>query len=68
MLQYGVDNFSALSVSVAGIGIYIFQEALLEYLTEEERNMYAKEENLAYLQQICADYLIPTLSKLKYNI
>lgn len=45
-----------LSVSVIGMSIYILQEALMEYLTEEERNMHAKEENLMYLQQICAEY------------
>jgi len=44
------------------------QEALLEKKTEEERHMYAKEENLAYIQQICAGYLVPNLSKLRYNI
>lgn len=52
MQQYEVDNFSSLSISVPGIRIYILQEALLEYLTEEERDMYAKEENL-----VCHKYV-----------
>lgn len=68
MLQYEVDNFSVLFISLTGIRIYILQQALLAHLTEAERYMYTREENLAYLQKICGGYLIPSLGKFGYNI